>query len=55
MTVETDRTIWMRRRLVVINEKIATIKHWGAILTALEEERRGILREMSRDGENGDK
>jgi hypothetical protein len=43
--VQSDFAGWLDR-LVDIDKRIAAVKQWGALLTALNEERQGILREM---------
>jgi hypothetical protein len=37
----------IRARVAEIDEKIANAKQWGAMITALDEERRGLLRLLS--------
>lgn len=39
------------RRLDAIDEKVRSAKCWGAMLTALEEERQAIARQLLNDGE----
>jgi hypothetical protein len=36
----------LEARLVELNKKIAEYPHWGAVLTAWEEERRGVERAL---------
>lgn len=36
----------LRERLAEIDDKIAATKQWGALLTALNEERRAILKNL---------
>jgi hypothetical protein len=38
----------MRARVAEINEKIASARSWGALLTALNEERNGLMRALTR-------
>jgi flagellar hook-associated protein FlgK len=37
----------MRKRVAEINERIASARQWGALLTALSEERNGLMRALS--------
>jgi hypothetical protein len=40
----------LEARLKELDAKIAAHPHWGAVLTAMEEERRGILAALNGEG-----
>lgn len=42
----TQRSQWMRR-LDELDNRIAAVQQWGALLTAMEEERRAILANLN--------
>lgn len=40
---------WLRARLRVLDARIAEYPFWGAALTAMDEERRGVRRALGMD------
>lgn len=38
----------IRARVAEINEKVSNARQWGALLTALSEERDGLMRALTR-------
>jgi hypothetical protein len=54
MSIDNESRQQLERRLAEIEEKIANYPHWGAVLTAWDEDRRGIMSALRRMGDGSD-